>query len=192
MPEIKDKAFSLILDLDETIIYAQRSFNYKFRKSENNINKKRIILRPCLQEFLHDMKPLFELIIFSSGTPDYVDPIIKIIEKNEKFFDHVLYRHHISLDDEGNNVKNLDLIGRDLKKIIIIDDIPRYFHLQKRNGINIKPFCGNILSDTKTLKTLNNVLKVIRADAEETEDIRISLEKYKHLLYPNVINNIEE
>ena len=192
LPEIKDKTFSLILDLDETIIYAQRSFNYKFRKSENNINKKRIILRPCLQEFLHDMKPLFELIIFSSGTPDYVDPIIKIIEKNEKFFDHVLYRHHISLDDEGNNVKNLDLIGRDLKKIIIIDDIPRYFHLQKRNGINIKPFCGNILSDTKTLKTLNNVLKVIRADAEETEDIRISLEKYKHLLYPNVINNIEE
>ena len=192
LPEIKNnKTYSLILDLDETIIYAQRSFNYKFRKSENNINKKRIILRPCLQEFLHDMKPLFELIIFSSGTPDYVDPIIKIIEKNEKFFDHVLYRHHISLDDEGNNVKNLDLIGRDLKKIIIIDDIPRYFHLQKRNGINIKPFCGNILSDTKTLKTLNNVLKIIRADAEESQDIRISLEKYKHLLYPNVINDIE-
>ena len=192
LPEIKNKTYSLILDLDETIIYAQRSFNYKFRKNENNINKKRIILRPCLQEFLCDMKPLFELIVFSSGTPDYVDPIIKIIEKNEKFFDHVLYRHHISLDDEGNNVKNLDLIGRDLKKTIIIDDIPRYFHLQKRNGINIKPFCGNILSDTKTLKTLNNVLKIIRADAEETEDIRISLEKYKHLLYPNVINDIAE
>ena len=160
-------------------------------ENENNINKKRIILRPCLSEFLHEMKPLFELILFSSGTPDYVDPIIKIIEKNEKYFDHILYRHHITLDDDGNNVKNLDLIGRDLKKIIIIDDIPRYFHLQKRNGINIKPFCGNILSDTKTLKTLNNVLKKIRTDVEETGDIRISLEKYKNLLYPNVINEIE-
>ena len=191
LPEIKNKKYSLILDLDETLIYAQRSFNYKFRKSENNINKKRIILRPCLLEFLHEMKPLFELILFSSGTADYVNPIIKIIEKNEKYFDHILYRHHITLDDDGNNVKNLDLIGRDLKNIIIIDDIPRYFHLQKRNGINIKPFCGNILSDTKTLKTLNNVLKKIRTDVEETGDIRISLEKYKNLLYPNVINEIE-
>ena len=137
------------------------------------------------------MKLIFELIIFSSGTPEYVDPIIKIIEKNEKYFDYILYRHHITLDEDGNNVKNLDLIGRDLKKVIIIDDIPRYFHLQKRNGINIKPFCGNILSDTKTLKTLNNVLKKIRADCDETDDIRISLEKYRHLLYPNVINEIE-
>ena len=192
LPEIKDnKKYSLILDLDETLIYAQRSFSLKFKKSENNINKKRIILRPCLSEFLHEMKQIFELIVFSSGTPEYVDPIIKIIEKNEKYFDHILYRHHISLDDNGNNVKNLDIIGRDLKNIIIIDDIPRYFHLQKRNGINIKPFCGNILSDTKTLKTLNNVLKKIRVDVEETEDIRISLEKYKYLLYPNVINEIE-
>ena len=191
LPEIKNKKYSLVLDLDETLIYAQRSFNYKVRKNENNINKKRIILRPCLSEFLHEMKPLFELILFSSGTPDYVDPIIKIIEKNEKYFEHILYRHHITLDDDGHNVKNLDLIGRDLKNIIIIDDIPRYFHLQKRNGINIKPFCGNILSDTKTLKTLNNVLKKIRVDVEETGDIRISLEKYKNLLYPNVINEIE-
>ena len=191
LPEIKDKKYSLILDLDETLIYAQRNFNYKLRKNENNINKKRIYLRPCLHEFLHDMKSLFELIVFSSGTPDYVDPIIKIIEKKEKYFDYILYRHHITLDEDGNNVKNLDLIGRDLKNVIIIDDIPRYYHLQKANGINIKPFCGNVLSDTKTLKTLNSVLKKIRIDAEESKDIRISLEKYKYLLFPNVINKFE-
>ena len=193
LPEIKeDKKYSLILDLDETIIYSQRKFNYKVRKTENRINKKKIILRPGLYEFLHEMKSLFELIVFSSGTPDYVDPIIKIIEKNEKYFDHILYRHHITLDENGNNIKNLDLIGRDISKIIIIDDIPRYFSLHKQNGINIKPFCGNILSDTKTLKALSTILKQIRIDADESNDIRISLQKYKHLLYPTVINSIEE
>ena len=193
LPEIKeDKKYSLILDLDETIIYSQRKFNYKVRKTENRINKKKIILRPGLYEFLHEMKSLFELIVFSSGTPDYVDPIIKIIEKNEKYFDHILYRHHITLDENGNNIKNLDLIGRDISKVIIIDDIPRYFSLHKQNGINIKPFCGNILSDTKTLKALSTILKQIRIDADESNDIRISLQKYKHLLYPTVINSIEE
>jgi Dullard-like phosphatase family protein len=191
LPENKDKEFCLVLDLDETLIYAQRNFSLSQRKYQNTINKKRIILRPCLQEFLHDMKSLFELIIFSSGTPDYVDPIIKFIEKKEKYFDHILYRHHITLDDDGNNVKNLALIGRDLKKVLIIDDIPRYYHLQKENGINIKPFYGNILSDTKTLKLLNTALKKIIKDAEQTKDIRISLEKFKAMLYPDVINNIE-
>ena len=42
LPEIKEgKKYSLILDLDETIIYSQRQFNYKIRKSDNRINKKK-------------------------------------------------------------------------------------------------------------------------------------------------------
>ena len=86
------------------------------------------------------MQSIFELILFSSNTPEYVNPIVNLIQKNKKYFEHILYRHHITLDEEGNNVKNLECLGRDLKNIIIIDDIPRYFKLQKENGINIKPF----------------------------------------------------
>ena len=63
--------------------------------------------------------------------------------------------------------------------------------MQKENGICIKPFCGNVLSDRNTLKTLNNILQKIRFDADETKDIRISLEKYRHLLYP-IVNNSNE
>jgi len=189
LPSYSSK-YTLILDLDETLIYSQRNISYKLKKKEN-INKKRIIFRPGLREFLKEMKKIFELIIFSSGTVDYVNPIVEIIESDEKFFDFVLYRNHITLDEDGNNVKNLDLIGRNIKKIIIIDDIPRYFKLQKDNGINIKPFLGNISSDKSTLKTLGYILKKVRADAEETNDIRISLKKFKHMLYPDVINSIE-
>ncbi len=182
--------YTLILDLDETLIYSQRNISYKLKKKEN-INKKRIILRPGLREFLKEMKKIFELIIFSSGTVDYVNPIVEIIENDEKFFDFVLYRNHITLDEDGNNVKNLELIGRNIKKIIIIDDIPRYFKLQKDNGINIKPFLGNISSDKNTLKTLAYILKKIRIDAEETNDIRVSLKKFKPMLYPDVISSLE-
>ena len=198
LPKIKDQKYSLVLDLDETLVYSQKNF-YKLKNSNlSNINndginipKKTVMLRPGLHEFLHDMKLLYELIIFSSGTPDYVDPIIKMIEKDEKYFDYILYRQHIIIDENGDKIKDLNLIGRDLKNVIIIDDISRYFKLQKENGICIRPFNGNILSDRKTLKTLNNVLQKIRFDADETKDIRISLDKYRHLLYPIVINNNE-
>ena len=191
LPKIKNHKYSLVLDLDETLVYTQRDYFYKIKNNKINIPKKTIILRPGLHEFLHDMKLLFELIIFSSGTPDYVDPIVKMIEKEEKFFDYILYRQHISTDENGDAIKNLSLIGRDLKNVIIIDDISRYFKMQKENGICIKPFCGNVLSDRNTLKTLNNILQKIRFDADETKDIRISLEKYRHLLYP-IVNNSNE
>ena len=187
LPKIKNNKYTLVLDLDETLIYTQK--NYFYNKGKSNTNT--VILRPGLLEFLHDMKPLFELVIFSSGTPDYVDPILKMVEKNEKFFDYILYRQHITTDDNGDNIKNLNLIGRDLKNVIIIDDISKYFKLQKANGICIKPFCGNILSDRKTLKTLDKVLQQIRIDVDKTRDIRISLDKYKHLLYPVVCNENE-
>ena len=191
LPEIKDKKYTLILDLDDTLIHSKRNFN--FRINIYNINKKRsIIFRPHLFEFLDLMKPLYELILFSSSTPDYVDPIVKLIEKEKKYFDYVLYRHHITLDEDGNNVKNLEKIGRDLNKVIIIDDIARYFKLQKKNGINIKPFCGNIAKENKTLKVLGEVLVKIRNDVEECNDIRISLNKFKKLLYPDVIENLDD
>ena len=193
LPPIKeDKEYSLILDLEDTLIHSQRDFNFKKKLIFRNINKKKIILRPYLLEFLNEMKPLFELILFSSNTPEYVDPIINFIQKDQTYFDFILYRHHITLDDEGNNVKNLELIGRDLKKIIIVDDISRYFKLQKENGINIKPFYGNVDIDGDTLKCLGNILKKIRKDSEETNDIRISLKKYRGTLFPDVVNVLEE
>ena len=191
LPKIKEHKYTLILDLDETLIYSQINFNYHNYNNKIFLPKATLILRPGLHEFLHDMKLLFELIIFSSGTPNYVDPIIKYIEKDEKYFDYVLYRKHMINDEKGESVKNLELLGRDLKNVIIIDDVAKNFRFQKDNGICIKPFTGNITNDLKTLKILNNALQKIIFDADQTKDIRISLKKFQHLLYPIVINDNE-
>ena len=190
LPKIREHKYTLILDLDETLIYSQINFNCKLN-NKIFLPKTTLIMRPGLHEFLHDMKLLYELIIFSPGSPEYVDPIIKSIEKEEKYFDYVLYRHHMIVDDYGDNVKNLDLIGRNLNSVIIIDDVSKNFKLQKENGICIRPFVGNCSTDNKTLKTLNNVLQKIRFNADETKDIRISLKKFKYLLYPVVISEKE-
>ena len=192
LPEIKgNKKYSLVLDLEDTLIHSQRTFNIRKKIKLCNINKKLIILRPFLFEFLEEMQSIFELILFSSNTPEYVNPIVNLIQKNKKYFDHILYRHHITLDEEGNNVKNLEFLGRDLKNIIIIDDIPRYFKLQKENGINIKPFSGDSKKDGNTLKILKDILKKIRQDVEESNDIRISLDKFRKELFPDVVDKLD-
>ena len=112
-----------------------------------------------------------------------------MIEKDEQFFEYILYRKHVEYDEKGDIIKNLDMLGRNLKNIIIVDDVYQYFRLHKDNGICIKPFKGDSLNDGDTLKYLGEILVKIVNDAEITGDIRISLCKFKNLLYPKVINN---
>lgn len=181
--------------MDETLIHLERNISPEINKDDskaaiiNNINLKKLklIFRPGLFDFLREMKSLYELIIFSSGVNDYVDAIVEIIEKDGKFFDHILYRTHLSFDKKGEYVKNLSSLGRDLNKILIIDDNEKYYKWNKENGICIKPFFGDEVGDQGTLAILSKILKKIRIDAEESKDIRISLNKYKAQLYPKVI-----
>ena len=171
--------YTLVLDLDETLIHCNKKFDNGFI----------LLLRPGLIEFLQKMKQKFELILFSFGTTYYVDSIIKVIEKKEKFFEYILDRNHC-LYENGNYIKDLNMLNRDLKNIIIIDDTSNYFKLHKENGICIKPFYGDIDDDKNTLLVLGNILEKIFYDANICGDIRISLKKYKQLMmFSNIINN---
>jgi len=182
LPKINPKyQYSLVLDLDETLIYLKRDLSLK--------SKRRImILRPYLHEFLKKMKTLYELILFSYGTPEYVDPIVNIIEKKEKYFEHRLYRQHTNLIGK-NYIKDLSKLGRDLKKVIIVDNMPQAFRLQKNNGICIKAFYGDVVADRDTLKILSVILEKIRFDAEKSNDIRISLRKEKQIIITKISSN---
>ena len=168
--------YTLVLDLDETLIYLQRDSNIKSKR-------KTIIYRPYLIEFLQKMKKLYELILFSLGTPEYVDSIVETIERKERYFQYRLYRQHGKI--YGNDIiKDLSKLGRDIKKIIIVDNMPQSFKLQKKNGICIKGFYGNLKDET--LKDLSEILEKIRNDVNYTNDIRISLLKVK----PSIILKI--
>ena len=183
--------YTLVLDLDETLIYFQRDntlYDDNFYPDTNNKNI--IIFRPGLIEFLQKMKPLYELVLFSFGTKEYVNHILNIIEKKEKFFEYVLYRNHATFE-KGDYVKNLELLGRDLKRIIIVDNIPHVFKLQKSNGICIKSFYGDVISERNTLKLLGKILEKIRFDADEEGDIRKSLKKQKNLIFTHITTNLE-
>ena len=191
LPKIKSNyKYSLVLDLDETLICIKRDNNNNKIKHNKFNNLMTLILRPGLLDFLHKMKKLYELILFSLGTSEYVSPIIKNIEKKEKFFEHILYREHVTYDDNGNFFKNLNLLNRDVKNIIIVDDNYKNFKYHKSNGICIKPFFGDSLNDKNTLKILGNILYKIRYDADLTGDIRISLNKEKNsVLFSQIANN---
>ena len=171
----RKKKFTLILSLDETLVHLEQ------------INNKQcsVKLRPYLIDFLDNMKPYYELILFTSKSQFYTNPVINVIQRNKIYFDFIFYREHCMVI--GNDyVKDLTKIGRPLDSTIIIDNAPQHFKLQKENSINIKSFWAQDPND-KALYYLIPILINIALDETDTRD---GLEKYKEDIISKITSNI--
>ena len=170
------KTFTLVLDLDETLIC--------FKISPEK-NKGLLKIRPGLFPFLLNLKKYYELIIFTSATPEYADPLLNAIEKGEKIFDYKLYRQHTIIYN-NEFVKDISKLGRNLDKIIIVDNLPQNFRLQKENGIMIKPFWGEDNYDT----ALFDLCEILKKIAIEFDDVREGIINYKDDILSKVSSSV--
>ena len=170
------KIFTLVLDLDETLI--------SFHRDEYGIGI--IKPRPYLFQFLTEMSKIYELIIFTAATKEYADPILNLIDKNQIFFDKRLYRQHTIIKD-NLVIKDLSKLGRDLSKVIILDNIPQNYDLQKENGIFIRNFYGDDNDDA--LKELIPILTKITKNPNN--DIREELKKMKEEIFSKITTNLK-
>ena len=146
-----NKQYTLVLDLDETLIH--------FKPNPNNEESGTIKIRPYLMEFLEKIKDYYELVVFTAATQEYADPIINALETNKKYFDYRLYRKHTIIID-NDFVKDLSKLGRDMSKIIIVDNMEQNYKLQKNNGITIRPFWGKDNEDTALSDLLEILIKI--------------------------------
>ena len=163
------KKYTLVLDINDTLINIQYSDNNNGQVLVPN-------LRPGLFSFLGAIKPFYELISFTTESKEYSDIILKEIEKNRKYFDYNLYKEHCTL--YGNKfVKDISKLGRDIKKIIIVDDDPNNFILNPENGIQISPYLGDSTKDDTTLFELKKLLILFHRTGGE--DIRKAIKAYE-------------
>lgn len=111
------KEYTLVLDLDETLVH--------FVEERNTV-----LVRPYAVEFLAQMSDSFEVVIFTAGTKEYADWALAHLSDNaaENFIDHRLYRDH-TIQFMDVFIKDLGTLGRDLTKIIIVDNITENFLL---------------------------------------------------------------
>jgi len=173
------KKYTLVLELDETLVH--------FKPNEENDGEGVLKVRPGITEFLDEMDKYYELIIFTGAKEDYANLLIDAIEENKIYFEHRLYREHMIIID-NEFVKDLTRIGRPLDKIIIVDNLPQNFKLQKENGINIKSFWGEDIYDD----ALFNLSTILTKIAQEGGDIRKGLEKYREDIVIKVSSNISK
>lgn len=133
-------------------------------------------VRPYCREFLDNMKDHFEIIVFTAGLQDYADVVLDNLEVNN-CITHRLYRQHMR-QYNGKGVKDLRVLGRDLSKIILVDNLAKNFELQKENGYLIEDFVDS--SEDTELEKLEEFLKIILSI--NPEDIRPYIKDKENLL----------
>ena len=177
LKKLSNKKYTLILDLDETLIH--------FKGHPNDDSSGILQFRPFLSEFLSAVENYYELVIFTAATQDYADPIINAIEQKGVNFDYRLYRIHTIIIN-NDFVKDLSRLGRDLSRTIIVDNMEQNYKLQPENGITIRPFWGKDINDM----ALYDLITILIQIAKNNMDVRDGIKLYKEDIISRVTSNI--
>jgi Dullard-like phosphatase family protein len=134
------KPLTLVLDLDETLIHftdlsPDKRASLPHLTTQENIYGGFFTIRPYALSFISEMSEMFEIIVFTAGTKCYADWILNQIDQSN-YISHRLYRHHTMPEGEVY-IKDLDLLNRDLKTTIIVDNLKQNYMYHKENGIEI-------------------------------------------------------
>ena len=170
--------YTLVLDLDETLVHYVSDNDSAY-----------IQIRPGAEEFIKELSEFYEIIIFTAALQNYADLIISGLDPDGVVSDK-LYRQHI-INKDNSYIKDLDKLGRDIKKVIIIDNISENFSKQPQNGLNICDFEGNEYDEElKYLK--EDLIKLIKLKPDDVrlylKDIQKKMDK-RAILFKNLNEN---
>jgi len=128
----------LVLDLDETLVHS--SFkpipNPDFIipvEIEDQVHKVYVLKRPGVDTFLQRLGPMYEIVVFTASLSKYADPVLDLLDTT-RVVHHRLFREACT-NYKGNFVKDMSRLGREIKKVIIIDNSPTSYMFHPENAI---------------------------------------------------------
>ncbi|MCJ1430443.1 RxLR effector protein psr2, partial [Sticta canariensis] len=149
----------LVLDLDETLVHSsfkilnQADFTIPV-EIEGQYHNVYVIKRPGVDQFMKRVGELYEVVVFTASvskvgdsrddvgalvltsiTNQYGDPLLDQLDihnvVHHRLFRESCYNH------QGNYVKDLSQVGRDLKETIIIDNSPTSYIFHPQHAVPI-------------------------------------------------------
>jgi CTD small phosphatase-like protein 2 len=172
------KRKTLVLDLDETLVHStldqSNSHDFAFEVSLNNtthsVNVKQ---RPHMAHFLTRCAQLFEVVIFTASQKLYAEQLLNVIDPGRKLIRHRIFRDSCLFVD-GNYMKDLTVLGRDMALTLIVDNSPQAFGFQVENGVPIESWYDDE-DDQELLKMLPFLESLV-----DVEDVRpLILKEFK-------------
>ncbi|CAD2214668.1 nuclear lim interactor-interacting factor [Angomonas deanei] len=137
-----DGKLVLVLDLDETLVYARGGPLYA---------------RPGLDEFFKLCKDkCVEVVVWTAGLKAYAQAIVENIDKSNAVT-HCIYRHSKWFTGLPGYRKDLAALGRPLDKVLIIENTPDCIRGYQDNGILVEDYEGGEYQDN-TIYALTEVI----------------------------------
>ena len=155
--DTKKYLYTLVVDLDETLVH--------YIEEENRAY---VQVRPYADYFLTEMGKYFEIVIFTAAAEDYADIVLNELDKNNAI-NYKLYRKHTE-QINGIFIKDLSKLGRDISKIIIIDNNKDNFSLQPENGLHICSFLGD-QNDDELYALSEDLMKIVNSKKKDIRPI---------------------
>lgn len=162
----KRNKLTVVLDLDETLVVAFRQgaspaalqrpgcFELQCLPAAGPVAERIIVYqRPHLQEFLQRLATFADVVVFTAGLPSYAEPLVKALDPQGNLFSAALYRGATLGTSSRDYVKDLAVLGRDLRRAVLVDNNPFSFLLQPLNGIPVAPYNGDA-ADTALMDVL--------------------------------------
>jgi len=167
---------TLVLDLDETLVHSSfkpipaADFVIPV-EIDDQVHQVYVLKRPGVDQFMKRMGDHYEIVVFTASLAKYADPVLDLLDKS-KVVKARLFReacvHH-----KGNYVKDLGRMGRDLNKIIIIDNSPASYMFNPENAVPVESWFDNE-NDTELLELIP-----ILEQMSKTQDVRDEIAKHQ-------------
>ncbi|KAG5477683.1 hypothetical protein LSCM1_04977 [Leishmania martiniquensis] len=125
------RMMTLVLDLDETLV------------SNRDSRQSAAVLRPyCLHVLnaLRHMKEL-EIVLWTASTKETAAPVVEQLHTTGIIFDDIIFRNSIWFT-QPIHTKDLRLLGRDMDRVLIVDNSVGCCKLHPRNSLLVEDFHG--------------------------------------------------
>ncbi len=170
---------TLVLDLDETLVHSSfkphpgRQADLLVPMLIDKIEcKVHVLVRPGAQQFCETLAKSYEIVVFTASLAKYAEPLIAMLDKNKTWCSHILVREHCTYHEKSDAyVKDLGRLGRDLKDVIIIDNSPSCYILNKENALASRTWFSDV-RDRELYEFIPILKKLARV-----EDVRPYLSK---------------
>ncbi|KAJ5788640.1 hypothetical protein N7457_003630 [Penicillium paradoxum] len=165
----------LVLDLDETLVHS--SFKVLERADftipveiEGQYHNIYVIKRPGVDAFMKRVGELYEVVVFTASVSKYGDPLLDQLDihnvVHHRLFRESCYNH------QGNYVKDLSQVGRNLKETIIIDNSPTSYIFHPEHAIPISSW----FSDAHDNELLDLIPVLEDLAAPQVQDVSMVLD----------------
>lgn len=154
LPQVKHQdahKMCLVIDLDETLVHS--SFkpisNADFIvpvEIDGVIHQVYVLKRPYVDEFLQKMGEMFECVLFTASLAKYANPVADLLDKWGVFHSRLFRESCVFY--RGNYVKDLGRLGRELHKVIIVDNSPASYIFHPDNAVPVNSWFDD-MSDTE-------------------------------------------